>query len=57
MGTKISLAILGILLFVCVAIGFRSGDGHALRAGADSVPGQDMATTPTLQASRPAHLG
>ncbi|MGC9162293.1 MAG: hypothetical protein ACP5F9_01915 [Thiomonas sp.] len=57
MGTKIYLAILGIALLVCLAIGFSLGYGHVFRAGADSVPGQDSATTPALQASSPAHSG
>jgi len=55
METKIYLAILGVLLIVCMAIGFSLGYSHVFRPGADSVPDQGVALVPVPHASSPAH--
>ena len=55
MGTKIYLTGLGILLIVCLSIGFGLGYGHVFRPGADGVPDQDVAQVPVAHASSPVH--
>ena len=55
MGTKIYLAGLGILLMICLAIGFSLGYSHVFGSSADSVPDQGVAQGPVVHASSPAH--
>lgn len=56
MGTKVYLSALGILLIVCLSIGFYFGYSHVFSPNADSVPDQGVAQTPQIplaQASVP----
>jgi hypothetical protein len=55
MGTKIYLTGLGILLLVCLGIGFSLGYGQVFRPGADGVPDQGVAQMPTVHASSTPH--
>ena len=56
MGTKVYLSALGILLIVCLSIGFYFGYSHVFSPNADSVPDQGVSQTaqvPLAQASVP----
>ena len=46
MGTKIYLTGLGILLIVCLSVGFYMGYSHVFAPGAYSVPDQGIAQVP-----------
>ncbi|HOI65752.1 MAG TPA: hypothetical protein PLD03_04005 [Thiomonas arsenitoxydans] len=54
MGTKIYLTGLGILLIVCLSVGFYMGYSHVFAPGAYSVPDQGIAQTPAPSASATA---
>ena len=54
MGTKIYLTGLGVLLIVCLSVGFYMGYSHVFAPGAYSVADQGIAQTPAPSASATA---